>query len=252
MNEVAYRHLLLYEAIKKAINGIVITDEDGIIVFWNGGAERMFGWLEAEVKGKSIEIIIPKAAREAHRKGMERLKATGESKVLDRPMEVDAVHRFDEIIPVSITISKSNIGTVVHFTAVIKNIRERREEQARYDREMRLYLAGEKLDVSGVWEWDIQTNEVVCSAGFNELFQIEDRVNDADYLMQRVYYKDRELVQKAIAQAIQTQKDYCIKYRISKLSGAPLAVICKAKLFYNKNGTLVKIIGVIRKHENYE
>jgi two-component system CheB/CheR fusion protein len=38
--------------------GIIVQDMDGMIVSWNKGAEEIFGYKEAEAKGKSIDMIF--------------------------------------------------------------------------------------------------------------------------------------------------------------------------------------------------
>ncbi len=38
--------------------GIIVQDMDGMIVSWNKGAERIFGYKEAEAKGNSIDMIF--------------------------------------------------------------------------------------------------------------------------------------------------------------------------------------------------
>jgi len=38
--------------------GIIVQDADGVIVNWNKGAERIFGYKEAEAKGNSIDMIF--------------------------------------------------------------------------------------------------------------------------------------------------------------------------------------------------
>ncbi|WP_436208605.1 CheR family methyltransferase [Caballeronia sp. LjRoot31] len=38
--------------------GIIVQDMDGVIVSWNKGAERIFGYKEAEAKGNSIDMIF--------------------------------------------------------------------------------------------------------------------------------------------------------------------------------------------------
>ncbi len=68
--------------------------------------------------------------------------------------------------------------------------------------------------------------------------------------MKRVYYEDRPMVQATIERALTERKDYCIKYRINRLSGAPLPIICKAKMYFRQDGTLDKIVGIIRKIED--
>jgi PAS domain S-box-containing protein len=45
-------------------DAIVGRDRDGAIETWNLGAERIYGWTEAEVLGKSIEFLLPGADRD--------------------------------------------------------------------------------------------------------------------------------------------------------------------------------------------
>ena len=38
-------------------DGIIVTDQSGVILDWNPGAERMFGYTRADVVGKSAELL---------------------------------------------------------------------------------------------------------------------------------------------------------------------------------------------------
>ena len=40
-------------------DAIIAADANGAIVLWNAGAERMFGYTEAEALGKSLDLITP-------------------------------------------------------------------------------------------------------------------------------------------------------------------------------------------------
>ncbi|MEP0870009.1 response regulator [Trichocoleus desertorum AS-A10] len=43
-------------------DAIVVQDLDSQIVFWNQGAERLYGWLASEVIGKNVNEFLPQAA----------------------------------------------------------------------------------------------------------------------------------------------------------------------------------------------
>jgi PAS domain S-box-containing protein len=58
-------------------NPVVIADTSGIIRFWSPGAEKMFGHAAALAVGRSLELIVPDAHREAHWKGFRRAMASG-------------------------------------------------------------------------------------------------------------------------------------------------------------------------------
>lgn len=246
-SQVAYRMELISEAVLKTINGIVITDVEGKIVFWNMGAEKLFGWKESEVLGKTLSFIMTEETYKRHEEGMKRMQFAGGMKNFDRTFEQIALHRFGEEIPVAINISESTIKGVVHYTGIIKNIRERKEREELHMMELALLNEGEKVGGFGTWSWDIATNKVTCTENFNVLFETEDMVTTVEYLMKRVYYQDRDALQQLLSQALKNKTDYETNYRISKLSGEPAWINCKAEMRIRENGTLFKIIGVIRK-----
>jgi PAS domain S-box-containing protein len=51
---------------REAPDAIVYADAQGVIAFWNKGAERLFGFSEAEALGKTLDIIVPEALRKRH------------------------------------------------------------------------------------------------------------------------------------------------------------------------------------------
>jgi PAS domain S-box-containing protein len=47
--------------VRNAPDAIIFADHRGVIRFWNGGAERTFGFTAAEAVGRSLDIIIPES-----------------------------------------------------------------------------------------------------------------------------------------------------------------------------------------------
>ncbi len=48
---------------------IVKVDRSGIITYWNGAAEQLFGFTELEAIGNPLELIIPQPSHACHRQG---------------------------------------------------------------------------------------------------------------------------------------------------------------------------------------
>ena len=71
---------LLKQLIENAPDAIMISDREGIIRFWNSGAELMFGHTPSEAVGQSLDLIIPENLRGRHWEGYWRVMATGETK----------------------------------------------------------------------------------------------------------------------------------------------------------------------------
>lgn len=71
---------LLKQVVDNAPDAILVSDKEGIIRFWNSGAERMFGHTAAEALGRTLDLIIPENLRGRHWEGYWRVMASGETK----------------------------------------------------------------------------------------------------------------------------------------------------------------------------
>ena len=66
--------------VREAPDAIIYADANGLIGFWNKGAERIFGFSEADALGQSLDIIIPKNLRERHWSGYNETMRTGQTR----------------------------------------------------------------------------------------------------------------------------------------------------------------------------
>jgi PAS domain S-box-containing protein len=119
--------------LEAAYDAFVSVDAHGRITAWNAQAEASFGWSRSEAVGRLLsETIIPPQHREAHRKGLARFMATGEGPVLNRLLELTALHRSGREFPVELKISAHRSGSERIFTAFAHDISQRKElEQTR-------------------------------------------------------------------------------------------------------------------------
>jgi len=115
-----------------ALDGVVTIDSRGIVTDWNAQAAAIFGWGRDEVLGRLLgEVIIPPRDREAHERGLRHYLASGESHVLNRRVEVLALHRSGREFPVELSISPVRIGDTFFFSAFARDITERREAETK-------------------------------------------------------------------------------------------------------------------------
>ena len=113
-----------------AADAIVSVDERGGIVSWNLGAERIFGWSEAEALGRDVTIIMPESYREGHEAGLRRFTETGESAAVGVPILLEGLRRAGEVFPVELTLSRWQVEGESFFTAVMRDITERKRAEA--------------------------------------------------------------------------------------------------------------------------
>lgn len=111
-----------------AREAFVSINDKGIIIDWNPAAERTFGWSKMEAVGKELATtIISPAHREAHFKRLQSYLDTGETKVLQKRIELLAFHREGKEFPIEATINPLKTGDVVTFHAFIRDISERKQ-----------------------------------------------------------------------------------------------------------------------------
>lgn len=72
--------MILMQVITGAPDAILVSDREGIIRFWNKGAEQMFGHTATEAVGQSLDLIIPDNLRDRHWEGYRRVMASGETR----------------------------------------------------------------------------------------------------------------------------------------------------------------------------
>ena len=71
---------ILKQLLGEAPDAILTADRNGIIIYWNRGAEQIFGYSAADAVGQSLDLIIPENLRERHGDGYARVMASGETK----------------------------------------------------------------------------------------------------------------------------------------------------------------------------
>ncbi len=71
---------LLEQMVNDSPDAVLVADREGIIRFWNRGAELMFGHTAAEAVGQSLDLIIPENLRNRHWEGYRRVMVSGETK----------------------------------------------------------------------------------------------------------------------------------------------------------------------------
>ena len=121
----------LAHAILDAPDAVIYSDSEGMIRFWNRGAERLFGFSAAEALGQSLDIIIPERLRERHWTGYDQTMRTGQSRYGEGDLlSVPALHKDGKRISVEFTVAmvKADDGSVEGIAAVMRDNTARFEE----------------------------------------------------------------------------------------------------------------------------
>jgi PAS domain S-box-containing protein len=118
------------QIIDTAHDAFISIDSSGFISTWNPMAEKTFGWTASEAIGERLErLIIPPRYREAHSRGLQRFLSVGMGPLLNRRVEMEALHRDEHEFPVEMSITAVRIGGDYVFNAFLHDVSERKRAE---------------------------------------------------------------------------------------------------------------------------
>jgi PAS domain S-box-containing protein len=113
--------------VESSDDAIISKDLNGIIVSWNEGAERLFGYAAAEVTGRPVTILIPPG------------RADEEPYILERIRRGERVDHYETVrqrkdgsdIDISLTVSpvRDKNGKVIGASKIARDITERKRAE---------------------------------------------------------------------------------------------------------------------------
>ena len=131
-----------YQAvIQTAADAIVTADSSGIIVKWNPGAERMFGYAETEIIGQPLTRLMPERFQEGHLAGMKLVQSGGERHAIDKTVELAGWRKDASEFPLELSLAEWSVEGGQFFTGTIRDITERKAAEAKIQRHTQLYAA---------------------------------------------------------------------------------------------------------------
>ena len=116
---------------REAPDGIIYADAGGLVRFWNRGAERIFGFGEAEALGKPLDLIIPQDLRKRHWDGYAETMRSGRTQYgAGDILAVPALRKDGVRVSVEFTIVpfRAEDGRMVGIAAILRDVTKRFEE----------------------------------------------------------------------------------------------------------------------------
>lgn len=133
-------------------DAIIIANQSGTILFWNKGAEDIFGYESEEIVGHPLTRLMPERYRQAHQGGLERYTKTGTTRILGETVELHGLRKSGEEFPLELTLSTWREGERIFFSGIIRDIFHRKvaEEALRQSEEK--YRAIFDQAVEGIYQ----------------------------------------------------------------------------------------------------
>lgn len=127
---------VLIRLVELTPDAILVADREGVIVYWNRAASRIFGFITEEAIGSTLDIIIPEQMRERHWKGYRRVMAEGKTAYGERLLNVPGVTRSGKRVSLefSVVLIPGEATLPCWCGAVVRDVTERWEKRGEKDR----------------------------------------------------------------------------------------------------------------------
>ena len=133
--EIIYRQI-----IENSQDAILFADREGIIDLWNSGAEAIFGYTKEEVRGKSLDLIVPEKLRQRHWDGYQKVMKTGKTRYGKELLKVPAIRKDGTSISVEFTIVlvRNPRNEIIGTAAIIRDVTERWKQEKELKQKLKL------------------------------------------------------------------------------------------------------------------
>ncbi|PST82721.1 histidine kinase [Pedobacter yulinensis] len=170
--DAASKQAMLAAIVESSDDAIISKRLDGTITSWNAGAQRIFGYSEAETVGKSITILIPESRLHEEEHIIDNIK---NGRRVDH-FQTIRLHKAGYEIPISLTVSpiRDLKGQIIGASKVARDVTEQVRSQdllKRYAENMEMLNSigksiSEKLDIQTILQRVTDATKKITGATF--------------------------------------------------------------------------------------
>ena len=113
-----------------AADAVIAVDEEQRIIFFNEGAERIFGWRADEVGGEFLETLLPERYRASHRGHVQGFGAAlGRARLMGERQQISGLRKSGEEFSAEAAIERISVDGRSVYAAVLRDISARQRAE---------------------------------------------------------------------------------------------------------------------------
>ncbi len=244
--------------------GVAVVDQNGIIMRSNAALCRHFGYSEEELRGASVDILVPDDVRPRHPGMRDKFIANPYPRSFGQVRGLRGRRKDGSEFPLELGLSVMQQGADLYTIATVLDITESVEHEERVRqlnagleervavRTAELEEARQHMELAtdasetGFWNLDLVTRELDWNKWMYQLYAADPGLSDAS-LMQvwrdRVHPEDKQRVDALWEEAIAATKRFETEFRIVLPDGTVRWVAAYAVLISDANGRSIRAIG---------
>lgn len=129
MNKLSDEALRLKSIFESSVDGIIIINTRGIIESANPAACAQFQYIEDELIGHNVNILMPSPHRKQHDGYLRKYQETGEKKIIGIGREVKGQRKDGSKFPFNLSVSEVRMNDKIIYTGFIHDISDLKNAQ---------------------------------------------------------------------------------------------------------------------------
>ncbi|MBF0382884.1 MAG: PAS domain S-box protein [Magnetococcales bacterium] len=218
-----------------AIDAIISADQNGFINFWNLGAIEIFGYEENEIIGKPLTILIPQRYKDAHNRAIAKIHSTEQTRFVGNTVELPGLRKNGDEIPLEISLSSWKVNSNIYFSAVIRDISDRKTAE--------LALVESEERYHSLFKDALEMIQIIDKQG---------RIIDANPIhLETLAYSRHEILGKYLIEVVHPDyRDVTVQKLNTVLSGKPLTGFRTALMKQSGEAVHVEVNAVAQFKQN--
>lgn len=231
-----------------AVNPIISIDAMGTVVSFNPAGERVFGYSEEEMLGRSVRRLVPESQRAAAQVFLEQLERQ-ELPGAIRNRDMSGLRKDGSEFPLQLSIGSVQMAERRLFVCIISDITQLRMQQnelmAARDQ---LLLAAEAAEL-GIFAWDLRTDRLQWNERMLQIYGLPIELRDGltySHWRARVHPDDRDTAEAGLRALVERDEAFSAVFRAVLPDGQIRYVQAAARVERAADGSPIHMTGISR------
>jgi diguanylate cyclase (GGDEF)-like protein/PAS domain S-box-containing protein len=242
------REELWRAGVQNSNDAIITTDDADKIIFWNKRAQEIFGYLEEEVKDRSITRLISKRQVKCYRQEIDRLLALEDVGPPGENFEITGRRKDGRKFPLEMSLAIWKAQGQRFTTATIRDITQRKRAEAAFQKSQACLAKAQRLAHLGSFDWDISQDKISLSEEIFHIFGLTPEAFGGSYadFMSFIHPEDQDTVKLSVSRVLSKDLPFSLTYRVVRPDGTVRVVQNYGEIYCDEAGQPLRIIGTVQ------